>query len=239
LASVHEGLERFCGQLREALGEELVGVILYGGLAKGEYAPSSSDVNVMVVLSEITLEALDRAVEPISQARRDVHLAALVLSEDDLRSSTDVFPVKFLDMQQHHRLLWGRDVLADLSISRDHLRLRCEQEIKNLMLRLRHFYLQRAHRPELIESTLASAISSFLTSLGAFLFLKTGQPPGGKAAVAEAAGRELGLDGALLRELLALKSGESRPDAAELKRLYAAFMAVVQQAAGLVDRFEG
>lgn len=45
--SRRKGLELLCTQLRDALGEQLVAVILYGGLAKGEYAPASSDVNVM------------------------------------------------------------------------------------------------------------------------------------------------------------------------------------------------
>jgi hypothetical protein len=33
--SVREGLERCCHQLRDALGEQLVAVILYGGLRRG------------------------------------------------------------------------------------------------------------------------------------------------------------------------------------------------------------
>ena len=45
------------------------------------------------------------------------------------------------DMQQDYILLCGQDVMKDLTIKRDHLRLRCEQEIKNLMLRLRSSYL--------------------------------------------------------------------------------------------------
>ena len=142
---VSQGLERFCSQLQEALGEQLVSVILYGGLAKGEYAASSGDVNLMVVVNEVTVEALDKAISPVQQGMRDFGLAVMLLSEDNLRRSTDVFPIKFLDMQQHHRVVWGKDVLADLLIAKDHLRLRCEQEIKNLLLRLRQFYLHRAH----------------------------------------------------------------------------------------------
>lgn len=233
-ALVREGLRRLCVSLQEALGEQVVSVVLYGGLAKGEYAPDTSDVNVMVVLDEVTVAVLDKAVPVIQSGVRDFRLAPLVLSEDDLRRSTAVFPVKFLDMQRHHLLLWGREVLADLIVTRDHLRLRCEQEMKNLLLRLRQFYLQRAHRPELIETTLTRSLSSLLTSLNVLVELKTGQTAASKRAVIEAA-EKIGLDSRALREVLALKRGEVKPDAAGLKRLYDAFMTTVQQAAALVD----
>jgi hypothetical protein len=159
----------------------------------------------------------------------------MVLTEDDLRRSTDVFPTKFLDMQRHHRLLWGRDVLAELHVADAHLRLRCEQEMKNLLLRLRQFYLHRQHRPELIEATLGRALSSFLNDLGVLLLLKTGQAPSGKEAIAEAAARELGLDGRVLSAALALKAGTYQPTGDELKRLYDDFMATVERAATIVD----
>jgi hypothetical protein len=233
---VRDGLERFCNQLREAVGEQLVSIVLYGGLAKGEYNPQTSNVNVMILLKEVTVEILDRATPPVQQGIRDFRLSILVLSEEDLQRSTDVFPTKFLDMKQFHTVLWGKDPLADLHISRDHLRLRCEQEIKNLLLRLRQFYLYRIHRSEMIESTLTSAVSSFLTNLGLLLTLKTGESPGGKNAIADAAAYEFGIDNAPLQNILDIKYGSYRPDLAELKALYNAFMSTVQTAANIVDR---
>ncbi len=232
---VSEGLDRFCAQLRDALADRLVSIVLYGGLAKGEYAPPSSNVNVMVVLKDATVETLDKLVSPVQQGIRDFRLAVMVLSEADLRRSAAVFPTKYLDIQQHHRVLWGKAVLTDLAVARDHLRLRCEQEIKNLLIRLRQFYVQRAHYPELIESTLTRAISSFLASLRVLLILRAGQAPTGKAEIANVAAREFGLDAARLRDVLALKAGEYKPDGDDLRRLYDAFMLMVQRAADAVD----
>ena len=233
-AVVQEGQARLCAQLVEALGDRLVSVILYGGLAKGEYTPDTSDVNVMIVLDAVNVAALDKAAPIIQGGVRDFRLAPLLLCESDLRRSADVFPVKFLDMQRHHRVLWGKDILVDLIIARDHIRLRCAQEITNLELRLRQFYLRRAHRPELIESTLTRAISSFLTSLNTLAELKTGQAATSKPEIIEAA-EGIGLDAQALREVFALKRGRLKPDTDELKQLYGRFMMTVQQAAALVD----
>lgn len=229
------GLQRFCAALREALGDRLVAVVLYGGAARGAYAPLTSDLNVLLVLSEASTATLDRLVAPVQQAMRDCRVAAMVVTEDDLRRSTDVFPIKFLDMQRHHRVLWGRDVLGDLTIADAHLRLRCEQEIKNLLLRLRQFYVHRSHRPDLIENLLTRAISSLVIDLGVLLQLQTGTAPEGKQAILAAAAETLGLDGSALGDILALRAGTRQPGADELARLYDAFMAVVQRAAEVVD----
>ena len=235
-AHVRKGLERFCSATADSLGDELIAIILYGGLARQDYAPTTSNVNVLVVLKHVSVKTLDRIVSPIQRATRAVRLAAMVLSEDDLRSSTDVFPIKFLDMQEHHRVLWGKDVLSGLTIARDHLRLRCEQEIKNLLLRLRKVYLQRAGKSNLIKGTLTTTASAFLNSLSAVLILKTGQAPTQKSAIAEAAARELELDGNTLREVLALGRGGRKANAAELRHLYDSFMETVQKAANIVDQ---
>ncbi len=233
---VGQGLEQFGQQLHDELGDRVSSIVLYGGLAKGEYASHSSDVNVMVVLKEVTEDVLDKLVAPVQQGMRDFRLAVMVLSEHDLHTSTDAFPVKFLDIQHHHHILWGADVLTDLTIAEAHLRLRCEQEVKNLLLRLRQFYLRRAHFPELIENTLTRSISSFLTDMAVVLQLKTGQTPIDKPAIAEAIAQELDLDHQVLQDVLALKSGTYKPESAELKHLYSAFMGVVQKAADAVDQ---
>lgn len=232
--TLQEGLTGLCTRLAEGLDGSLISVVLFGGLAKGEYIPGTSDVNVMIVLDNVTVNALDRTAPIVQAGARDMRLAAMIVGQGDLRRSAEVFPIKFLDMQRHHVVLWGKDVFANVSISRDHLRLRCAQEITNLLLRLRQFYVHRAHRPELIEVTLTRAVSSLLTSLGTLVELKTGKTLPTKASVIEAVSG-IGLDPQPLREVFALKRGELKPDTHELKRMYDVFMMSVQQAAALVD----
>jgi predicted nucleotidyltransferase len=48
---IEEALAALVAQLREAAGANLLGVALYGGLAKGRFTPGVSDVNVLIVLA--------------------------------------------------------------------------------------------------------------------------------------------------------------------------------------------
>ena len=234
-AMVKEGLALLCDQLRESLGDNLLSLALYGGAAKAEHIAETSDVNVVILLDKVTVKALDSIVPIIQAGVRDFRLTAMLMSESDLRRSTEVFPVKFLDMQRHHRILWGKDPFSNLTVSRDRLRLRCAQEITNLSLRLRQFYVQRSHRPELLESTLTRAISSFLAGLNTLVELRTGQSASDKSSIIEAVA-EIGLDAQPLREVFALKRGELKPNPEELKHLYDLFMMTVEQALALVDK---
>jgi len=231
---VKKGLDRFCQQLKGVLGDKVISVVLYGGLAEGEYSEDASDVNVMVVLADVSVETLDRLANPVQMAIHDFRLSVLILSEEELVSSTDVFPIKFLYMQRRHVNLYGRDVLSDLSISHDHLRLRCEQELKNLMIRLHRFYVQRSRYSEQVENTLRRVVSSYIRPLGVLVELQTGEVPRDRNEII-AGGGKLGLDVEPVVKLLALKRGEISPDAAELKSLYEGFMQSVHAAAKLVD----
>ena len=158
-----------------ALGDSLQSVVLYGGLAKGEFMPEHSDVNVLIVLRTIDVQVLDRAAPLVRQGGFEFGLTAMLLTETDLRDSAAVFPIKFLDMQRRHKVLWGEDPLAKLTVTRDHLRLRCDQELRNLSLRLRQQYIQRTDRSELLQATLNRAVSSLLVNLGVLLELKAGR----------------------------------------------------------------
>ena len=190
--------------------------------------------------SEVSCQRLllhhpDEVAPVIRKATRTLGLTTMISSESDLQGSTDVFPVKFLDMQRHHVLLTGRDVLSDLSITRDHLRLRCEQEIKNLSLRLRSRYIQAHGKPKLMRRTLTRAIQPFSTSIRVLGQLKTGDEPPSDTDTLTSDAKTLDLDGHTLQEVLTLSRSKHGGRSAELKDLYGRFMRVVQQAAIIAD----
>ena len=59
-----------------------------------------------------------------------------------MNQSSDVFPIEFLDIRTTHVILHGTDPLADLEIRRDHLRLQCERELREKLMRLREGYVE-------------------------------------------------------------------------------------------------
>lgn len=100
----------FCKALQGALDANLQSVSLYGSAARDDFCPRKSDINLLVVVERIDLAILKGVVEPVAIGRR-WGIAPFFITERNLRASTDVFPVKFLSMQESYRVLVGADIL--------------------------------------------------------------------------------------------------------------------------------
>lgn len=221
-------------RLKGSLGDDLVSVTAYGRWLYADKPERAADLNLMVVVNEITTEKLDRIAEARRESSQARRWQLLTLSNEDLAGSTDIFPIKFLNMQRRHCVLHGEDVLSTIEIARTHLRFRCEQEIKNLMLRLRYFYLNRNQDQRAMRLTLIRAHQSLMSSLAVLVELKTEKAPANREeTVAEI--EQLKIDTAPLGELAKLE-GEEVIELDALKRLYEQTMALVRQAARIADQ---
>ncbi len=230
-------LDRWCDRLAAVLPDDLVAVTVFGSAAKGDHHPDTSVVSLLVVLRRVELDRLEALAVLAHEQNHDLRLELTVATEDDLRRSTDVFPARLRKMQHCHAVLRGDDVLANLPLSSEGLRLDCERTAKQLLVELRQCYLQRPLRPEGLGSRLTGTIIPFLDSLSFLIELETGQWPSDCLAVINSADL-LGLDARVLHDVYALKFGGLQPDLAELKRLFAAYMVNVEKAVARLNRLK-
>ena len=130
---LHELVER----LKEAHKDRLVSVILYGSAASGNHHDQYSDLNVLCVLTAVTPADLARS-EPVFKWWSDHgNPSPLLLSEAEVQTSTDCFPIEFHDMQERRSVLYGKDVIEGLAIDRSFYRAQVEHELRAKLLRLR------------------------------------------------------------------------------------------------------
>ena len=236
---VREVLGKLSAELSEVLGADLVSIILYGSFGRGDKLETEHDVvNLMFVVRRVDCQSLDKIKDPILRAEKEIPLGTMTLTLEDLHSSCDVFPIKFHEMQLHHRVLWGADVLSELGISDDHLRLRCEQELKNLMLRLRAIYLHQSQTSQQLLDTLFDSARILLQGIGACLTVKTGIIPEQHADLTDSFGAEFGIVIRVLHELLSLRESAQVPAAENVKQIFDRFMQLVHDAAAAVDQME-
>ncbi len=136
-------LRKLVEGLRGALGDELVSVVLYGSAARGDYEASTSDLNVLIVVSDLTPRTLERLSGPVRRWGRSGQPMLRLLSPAIIRESADVFPIEFLDLQTSHRVLHDGDPFVTLEVQLNHLRGQCERELREKMMRLREAYFIR------------------------------------------------------------------------------------------------
>ena len=172
---ISTALDRLATDLTALGGSNFCGLILFGGLARGRFRPGYSDVNVVLVLKEATSAALQVIAPSLRTAWRSAGVEPMILKESELALAAEAFPTKFLDIKKFHRLLAGVDPFDELVISRDHLRLRTEQELANLLLRVRRRYVAVAEEPMLLTRALVDAARPFALQLQNLLVL-SGKP---------------------------------------------------------------
>lgn len=235
---VAEGISIFVETTQEAVGASLVAIVLYGGLAKGHYDPSGSDVNILVVLEPAGVAQMRALAPSVVAGQETFGLSVQILTRRDFERSTDVFPIMFLDIQQHHQLLAGEDVLSDLEIEREHLRLRCEQGLKNLLIQLRKLYVEQEREAAAIEMTLLFMTPSFLLMLNAVLMLEGHPGCTSREELVSVAGERDPTLGETLSQLLAIKRGELELELESLDALYQNFMFAVEAVAEHIDALE-
>jgi hypothetical protein len=228
-------INSFTSSLKNDLGDSLVSVVLYGGLVKNEMIKETDRVKIMIVVKNANIPSLDKVGDALSSTKRAKQIQLLTLTPADLSSSTDVFPIKFLDMQQDYEILHGEDLVKDLEVGRDHLRIRCEQEVKNLMLKLRSMYLRSRKDSKVLQKVLLKAYYSFLQSGDALAELKTGKVYRKENEILDGI-ESIGLDSALMKKIQALRTSESAPDQETLHDLYEQFMEMIVQAAEIADQ---
>jgi hypothetical protein len=222
--------EKLAAELENALGEELVSI--------AEYGPSTSEdgqvPSLLVVVKAVSSDNLALMRKPIENAQKADPVGIMTLTENELKRSADVFPIKFRAISQNGRTLHGKNLISDMEIVDSHLRLRCEQELKNLSLRLRQKYLQGARTAKQKISLLISVSNTFRQNLAVLAELKEGKTnASGEELTNIAEGWELDLsplDKAI--KLLA----DKKPDDSEAESTYHEFRGMVDHAADIADK---
>src|SRR5262245_44573716 len=110
-------LTDFVGAARDALGDDLVAVVLFGSAAEGRLR-ASSDVNLILVLRGFDPGKLSHLSGSRLAAQAAIQLQTMVLLESEIAAAVECFAQKFADILRRHRVIFGTDVFAATSVPR-------------------------------------------------------------------------------------------------------------------------
>lgn len=210
-----ERAERFAGEMRKAYGADLGSVVLYGSAARGEYRPGVSDLNVLVLLREVTPGALRRASEAARAWVAEGNPPPLMMSTDEWRGSADVWAIELADMRDAHVTVAGAEPFEGIDIRLEDLRMQCERELKGKQIQLRERYLLFAGEPAELGELLTRSFSTFLVLFRTVLRLGGEGGPRDAESVVRGVAERVGFDPAPLLEVHRARAGgeKLRPQA--------------------------
>ena len=225
-------------KLQKAYGDRLVSVVLYGSAAGGDHHARFSDYNVLCVLSRITPRELADS-EPIFRWWRERgNPAPLLLTEQEVRTSTDCFAIEFSDMQGQHQLLAGKDVISALEIDRTFYRAQVEHDLRAKLLRLRQKASGMLSDAGLLRRLLLDSVSTFCVLFRHALILHGGEGPAAKRDVLARASERFGFDPLPFDKLLAVREQRLKAREVDPVVLLAAYLEAINIVIAAVDRLE-
>src|SRR5580698_6129459 len=224
-------------RLKQAQGESLRSVILYGSAAAGEHNEHFSDLNVLCVLTRVTPDELAASASIFEWWRKLGNPSPLLLSEEELHTSTDCFPIEFHDMQERRRVLFGPDVIENLAIDRTFYRAQVEMELRSKLLRLRQKAADvLANQPALLRLMIDS-VPNFLV-LARHALLVSGMPSGWRKREIVRHLPDIGADGTPFDILLDLRDQSKLARDVDPDTLFASYLKQIEVLVGHVDRLE-
>jgi hypothetical protein len=232
----HPLLSELVSRLRDAAGDRLLAVVLYGSAARGDFHDRVSDFNVLLELRDLELPTLATLGDPVAWWLRKHQPMPRIFSPEVIAGAADVFPIEFLDISQHHVVLFGEDPFAALEVHTDHLRIQCERELREKLMRVREAYIEARGKPRLLQRLLAESFPTFLALFRGCLHLRSKPVPAHNAEVIRAFCELADLDEKPFLELEELLDHHrSAPDpVALLERYYRE----LTRAVAAIDRFE-
>ena len=238
-SEVRGRLKEFSEELKGRLGERLKSVLLYGSAARGDYIAGRSNLNLLVVLAQVGMEELSQGNLIFQKYKKKGFVAPLFFTPEYIATSTDSFPMEFLDIKAHHLLLFGEDPFTELPISSQNLRLQCEGEIKGKLVRVRQSFLEIGLDKRKLPQLLTESLTSFLPAMRHLLHLDKGIEVWKADEVFSQLEDNYELDGSPFRKIWSLKREKAKKLSPEqLKPLFGQYASQLQKLAEVIDKLK-
>jgi hypothetical protein len=140
-------------KIKELLGENLVTLAEYF---------SGDETNLLVICNNLNFDDL--------QKLRQIKEIPFIFTKEELADGSDVFPIEYLNIRQHHRILYGDDILNSIEVSKENLRRQLEFEFRSKLIHLRRQYLETGGKH--FESLILSAVPTLVPIIGGLIYLK-------------------------------------------------------------------
>ncbi|MBL7085105.1 MAG: hypothetical protein ISS43_03230 [Candidatus Omnitrophica bacterium] len=174
---VKKTIEPYLNELLKIHRDNIVSIFLCGSAAGGDYIHNVSNINLFVILEKLEFQDLQKSLKVVSAGIKKKIAAPLFLTRKHMETSTDVFPVEFLEMKENHLVLYGEGLLNYLEINPANMRLFCEQQIKGKLIRIRQAYLEIGLKRKGIEALLKESLASLTPIFRNLIRLSTGIDP--------------------------------------------------------------
>lgn len=166
---------------------------------------------------------------------KKVDIIPMVFTKDEIKNAVDVFPVEFLNIKRHHKLLHellhGEDILKNIDVSKEKLRHQLEFEFRSKLIHLRQAYLKSDGND--IDDLILNAVPTLAPIIGALMYIKgmdTKYDP-------DIVKIMVGIDTKVVMEIHKIRTGKAKFEGDKNKYIER-LINVLTQAGDIIDKME-
>ncbi|MFA6988819.1 MAG: hypothetical protein WC197_02010 [Candidatus Gastranaerophilaceae bacterium] len=194
------------GKLKDNFKEKLSSIIIYGSCAVENCNEKLSDINLIVIIDKLCASDLQKAHPSLKDWMKTKNPLPLFIDKEEWFDSTDVYPIEYSDIKDRYKILYGENLVEPLIIDSRNLRLQCEHEVKNLLIRLRQTYLAKSSDKKVIENLIKTSSKTFLALFRAVLRLSNESVPFKHSDVINLLAQKIEFDSDIFRKLLSFRT---------------------------------
>lgn len=162
---------------------------------------------------------------------KKVDIIPMVFTKNEIKNAIDVFPVEFLNIKRHHKLLYGEDIFKDIEVSKEKLRHQLEFEFRSKLFHLRQSYL-KSDRDDL-DDLILNAVPTLAPIIGALMYIK-GMETRYDPDIVKVM---IGIDTKIVMDIHKIRTGKAKFEGDKNKYIEG-LISVLMQVGDLVDKME-
>jgi hypothetical protein len=158
----------------------------------------------------------------------------------EIENSVDVFPIEFHHMEKVRRVLYGRDVLADVPVSDKNLRHQVEYELRSKLMLLRRQYIPASTSVHDLTQLMSKSLSTFASLFRAVLILYGIEPPATKRETVALTAQHLKIDGRSFEKIFNIRENnfDHKLEEKEANELFGDYLVQIENLIDAVDALD-
>jgi hypothetical protein len=229
-------LDELVQKLKAAAGDNLKAVILYGSAATEEFHAKHSDLNILCLVGQADAAHLEALHGPVEWWARRGQRAPLVFTLEELLRSADIFTIELMDMKSRHRVLYGANVLAEISVPLHYHSIQVERELRTDWLRLRQAILAAPKKSKVYLELMVSSFSAFAALFRHALIALGDAPAETKREAIDRIAQFAGADPAGFQTILGVREGKVKERDIDIEKTLNQYFLFVEAVTEKFDR---
>jgi hypothetical protein len=136
-----KGASLFTLAAKKILGESMLMTALYGSAIRGDFSQETSDINLIIIASALTLPVYEELASPVQNAKEDYRLTPIFIEKKELPLFALHYPIRYIDILSCYEVICGDDLLSKFRPDRTIIKERAFHELLDIKLEMRRSLL--------------------------------------------------------------------------------------------------